>query len=494
MKNTARFFAALLSALMLMTSLLTACSNGSDDTADITTALKDETTVVETTTARPTADVPEKDFGGETFTFLTSGAADVNGSGWQTYDFYAVEENGDTINDAVFNRNLFINETYNVEIAEVQSDGKTLDQARTVILAGEDVYDTVVTNVVSASSLAQEALTFDLLDFDYIDLSQPWWDSNMTADLSIAGQMNYATGDITVMDNDAIWVLYFNKQIHENYNLENIYNLITDDIWYYDTFAEMLRGVTEDVNGDGQYTHDADRFGMVTLAYSNIGLLYNFGLRICGKDANDLPKIILDTDKASEVVEKATELVATDAYMYSPQLTAAQGSDCFSNGRALFYGEVLLKTKQMRDSEHDFGIVPWPKYDEEQENYYHIAIPSATKVVTVPVTQANTEMAGIILEAMAAESMYTLTPAYYDIALGQKYMRDTESIEMLDIILGSRYFDLAYAYEWANFVVDLRTIISTNSGTFASLLASSMDKLELQMKETTDKYLAAMEK
>jgi len=495
MKHSAKQIITALLALMMLVPTLASCSDSADDNkADDTTTAADTAsdTAAETTEARAAADVPAKDFGGYEYTFLTSGTGDTNGAGWQTYDFYAAEENGDPINDAVYARNLYISESFNVKIAEIQADGKTFDQARSTILAGDDTYDTVVTHVVSAGNLAQEGLTLDMLTMPYIDLDKEWWDGNMTRDLSIAGQMNYATGDITVMDNDAIWVLNFNKQMHKDYNLDSIYDLIQNNEWYYDTFEKMIKAVTVDVNGDGQYTHDADKFGMTTLAYSNIGLLYNFGLRICGKDEDDLPTIILDTEKASEIVERATALVADNSYMYGPKVTSLQVYEVFTSGRALFFGEVLMSAMRMRDSETDFGIVPWPKYNEQQDNYYHIAIPSATKVVTVPMTQKDTEMAGIILEAMAAESVNTLTPAYFDKALGQKYMRDEESIEMLDIILNSRYFDLAYAYEWAKFVVDLRTIISTNSGTFASLLASSLDKLESEMNATTDKYLAVI--
>jgi len=491
-----RILISLLALLMLVPSFVACSDSGSADNGTAATSDRavEDTSSAETTEARKKADVPDKDFAGAVLTFLTSGPKDVNGATWETYDVYAEAETGEPINDSVYARNLYISENFNVKFAEIKSDAKTLDQAQHAVLSGEDIYDVIVTNVVSAGTLAQDGLTYDLLTFPYIDLDREWWDVNMTSDLSIAGKMNYATGDITVMDNDAIWVLYFNKAMHENYNLDSIYGLIKDNKWYYDTFEQMIKSVTVDVNGDGQYTYDADTFGMSTLAYSNIGLLYNFGLRICGKDKDDLPTIILDTEKASEIVERATALVADNSYLYGPKITADQVRECFTESRALFTGECLSNAAKMRNSETDFGVVPWPKYNEQQDNYYHIAIPSATKVITVPVTQLETEMVGIILEAMAAESVNTLTPTYYDIALGQKYMRDEESIEMLDIILNSRYFDLAYAYEWANFVVDLRTIISTNSGTFASLLASSLDKLESEMNATTDKYLAVIEK
>ena len=37
-------------------------------------------------------------------------------------------------------------------------------------------------------------------------------------------------------------------------------------------------------------------------------------------------------------------------------------------------------------------------------------------------------------------------PAYYDVALTGKHIRDEDSAEMLDIILDGRVFDLGYIY------------------------------------------------
>ena len=51
-------------------------------------------------TAEILPDIPELDFGGEDFTFLTNGANDDCGSDWITYDVTAEELNGEVINDA----------------------------------------------------------------------------------------------------------------------------------------------------------------------------------------------------------------------------------------------------------------------------------------------------------------------------------------------------------------------------------------------------------
>jgi len=48
---------------------------------------------------------------------------------------------------------------------------------------------------------------------------------------------------------------------------------------------------------------------------------------------------------------------------------------------------------------------------------------------------------GATMEAMCAESYRTVTPAYFEIALKQKYSRDEETSQMLDLIRAGITFD-----------------------------------------------------
>jgi len=121
----------------------------------------------------------------------------------------------------------------------------------------------------------------------------------------------------------------------------------------------------------------------------------------------------------------------------------------FEDNRALFYGEVLQCVIRLRNMVEDFGILPFPKWDAAQDRYYHHVVETACMVgVPISLTGDRLEMVGYILEAMCAKSKYTLQPAYYEKALVYKNVRDTESEEMLNIILKSRMFDIGYIADW----------------------------------------------
>lgn len=89
--------------------------------------------------------------------------------------------------------------------------------------------------------------------------------------------------------------------------------------------------------------------------------------------------------------------------------------------------------------ETDFGIIPYPKYDEEQKDY--CARVSYYMPPMIPITNTNLELVGAVLEEANYRAKKNITPAYYDITLKGKYSRDPESISMLDLIFASRVID-----------------------------------------------------
>ena len=312
-------------------------------------------------------------------------------------------------------------------------------------------------------------------------------------DLSLLGSLYFATGDITVIDNDATWVLMFNKQMHKDHGLDNIYDLVRENKWYYDTFYEMFEVAAMDTNGDGKMMGPDDTFGFATSDYSSYGLLYASGELFTTRDSEEKPVLVSDHERMSRVAEYAAKIMADKERTV---ITGKQGiADSnslrfvFEEGRALFFGEVMQCITRMRDSETAFGLVPWPKFDETQQDYCTLIHTTAGKGIVVPATQTNLEMAGAIVEAMAAKSMYTLTPAYYDVALTYKYMRDNESAEMLDIILESRCFDLGLIYNWGSLASGIHSIITNGKAeNFASTWEKSSTKFDTALEKTMTAY------
>jgi hypothetical protein len=138
--------------------------------------------------------------------------------------------------------------------------------------------------------------------------------------------------------------------------------------------------------------------------------------------------------------------------------------------------------------ETDFGIIPQPKYDEAQAEYITFVNPAGSGL-TIPVTVGDIERCGVVLEAMASESYRHLTPAYYNTALQQKYTRDNESAEMLDLLLQNRVYDLAMIYRWGSINTAYRNLADKNQTDLSSMIA----KYESKVLSGIDKFLSAFE-
>ena len=154
----------LLVALLMVLPTLAACSeNAADNTettatettpTNTTPSADEETVAVEEEEAEILPDIPALDFEGRDFIFLTSGIGDTNGEDWETFDVWVEELNGDVINDAVMERNLFINETYNVQINEYKTTGTTLGEIQTEVKAGSGAFDAAMTHFENGANLA----------------------------------------------------------------------------------------------------------------------------------------------------------------------------------------------------------------------------------------------------------------------------------------------------------------------------------------------------
>ena len=196
---------ALLLAAMLLGTIASCGEKSPAETTQKPTANTD-TVSTETETEAETElqpDIPKLDFGGETFVCLTSGESDDNGVDWVTYDVWVESLTGDAINDAVYNRNAFLMENYNINLTEIQSTGTTQAQTKKDVQSGGGEYDLVFTNISAGCTLAQDGNLLSLYDLPYINTSKPWWDQNARREL-VFGNRTYVVAvgaDVRIQNN-----------------------------------------------------------------------------------------------------------------------------------------------------------------------------------------------------------------------------------------------------------------------------------------------------
>lgn len=464
-------------ALLLVTLLGAASCGSSGDSGTVTEATQPTTDAVQETETAETRlydNVPDKDFGGKTFDILTAG--NWNNEWTEIYDFQAEEENGEPINDAVFHRNLAIEERFNVDIVEINNmgndkggTGKGSKFIEKSVMASDLAYDASLMGAYDVSTLSYNNYLLDLAsEVPNIDLTQPWWDQKANSDLAMRGKMYYTTGDISTIDNDCTFCILFNKNLLNTYDMEDPYQLVRDGKWTLDKFIEMASQVSQDLNGDSKYDEN-DLYGFCIWQDSMMGMVNAAGEKFCTINAQGDLELTLNTERSQNMIERYMELAFDRSLAYSIYHNPDVIETMFANDQVLFYSRYLCIIKKYRDMDTDFGILPYPKYDEAQDAYYHTVAPYGCSFICVPAVVEDVEMTGSVLEAMACESMYTVTPAYYDITLEGKQLRDNESSEMLDIILGSRVFDLGQFYQVGTYNEQIMNLFRNNKKEFVSM-------------------------
>jgi len=466
----------ILTAVMI-TAMLAAMSCSSDKAAvkETTAAENIETTTEVTTEPRIDPGLPEEDLGGYNFRVLTKGTTNVH---WKSFDIAAEEQNGEPINDAVFLRNSKVGEKYNftVEDVPVKDYAAMATEATNVVLAGDNSYDMFALHV---NSLINNNYLYNLYDVPYMDLEQPYYDQNIIESLSLGGKLFAVTGELMIMDNQATLGVTFNKKIAEDYGFAekygtDLYGLVNDGRFTLDVFHETAAIAASDLNGDGQMTDLEDQWGFQTETGNYALMFYGSGSRTVTLNSEGYPELVLGSDRDIAVVEKIYDIQNSD-YAFNVSLVSSNYADVWSEcadknfieGRVLYSIAGLNRVTLFRTMDIDFGIIPLPKYDEAQDDYFSPVSTGCANFISFPATMVEAERNGLIVEALSCESLYTLTPAFYDVTLTGKAVRDEESLEMLDIIFNNRVWDLGYYFNWGGIQG-----IFQNASTFSSQLAS----------------------
>jgi hypothetical protein len=437
------------------------------------TAVLEEKWYVMSKQIQASPDLPEHlDFGGYLFNFLAP----------ENYrDIFASQETGDQVNDAIYRRNISVEEKYNIQIKMLSgSDEATM--LRRSVMAGDDIYDAALLRGFSAPSSIIQGILYNTATLPYINLDQPWWDDAVDS-LAIAGKNYVLAGDLLTSDKEATNAIVFNKQLIKELGLENPYNLVKEGRWTMDTFNDNIIQAARDLNGDGRMTAFDDRFGFVCDNSALHSLLVAGGGTIAAKGADDLPFMDLISPHNMNVIYKAMDIMYSRNHVLNIHagltITDMQRAydSAFEQQRALFMAAPMREVERFINMEPDFGIIPMPKFDEAQERYYSSVSPFSGGLLAVPLT-SRPERTGIILEALAAESRNILLPAYYDKLLSRKFIYDEESSEMLDIIFDSKVYDIGAVYNFGEAYIDFTFLASSRNRNVASFYERNQGRME----------------
>ena len=478
---------ALVLCLLMLVQALSACSDGtSQDTgADTSQSKNNESGITETENAESEKVTAEStltivNFNGRDYRMISTNQDERH------VDICADEFTGAALNDLVHSRNLRVSELYNVNmVAEDESYSVINDMVRKDFTSGDLSYELYLTNY-TAHSLATAGCLYNFYNLPYVNLTQEWWDQHEVADMTIQGNLFLAIGDISPTELLTSECMLFNKNLFDRSGIEYPYKDALDGKWTLDKVLAICDGRTTDLNGDGEIKVGDDLFSLTCWSDYPAAMLYGAGGDFSHTDENGSIVLDIDVEKSSAIYDKIYALLKGTQANYEIE-QHERSFKVFNDGRAYFCGITFQKIEKfLREMEDDYGVLPNPKFDENQENY-STCVSGAGSMVVIPRSCSDVEFVGAMTEAMAALSYDMITPDLIDVLASTKNVRDTESSQIVQLIIRNRNFDTARMH---NVSVDgfVEQLLRADSVEISSYFAMNEKVWSTGLKQLNKKY------
>ena len=483
MKRKTSFLLALLCVLSAVS-----CGSATNDGAVTTAGSTDDTTTAAET--EPAYEWPDVDLGGKKFSILNSSTT------WGFYTTLDLEaETGDVLDDAVYRRNSLLEDKLNFEfdVTEIDIESGTIDKMKSSVMSGEDVYQCGFLRGENLSPLISEGMFVDLNKMSGLRLDEPYWDQQIRDAASIGeNKALYIAGtDFSLMGFGGTICTYFNKDMLEKLGGESPYQLVRDGKWTLDRMKEYA-ALGANLNGDTSFDFSADgnaTYGIATWYSGATAMLLGSGEEYIKRGDNNKPYLAIENDHFYNVCEKIAGITSVKGEFIEINDSSKNKHYelAFADSRCLMTIAEIKASNKFRDMNDSFGILPMPKYDENQENYVCYRAP-ATTYLCVPVTNTTLDETAAVLDAASYLSYTDVLPVYYNVTIAQKGLRDEESIEMLEIIQSSRYFDTGRVFGWTTTLYDsIETSLLKGKSDVASKIANQKSKVETNIEKTWEK-------
>jgi hypothetical protein len=479
----------------MLIPVIAACSDNEPTTSNETsgtTAPSEEVTETEAVDIleQLNPNIPAVDYNGYEFHIVTRNDT-MHDYPVHTRDIFAESSNGEPMNDAVYRRNSEVEEKFNIKIIMDALDESDESRPNKAVIqsvsAGDDTYDLFMTHEINGSGTAAGGYLLNWNTIPYIDMSMPWWCAGATSDLTVGDKIFLALSDLSVSSNDNCYLILFNKQHQEDYEIEDMYTLANEGTWTFDKMQAIVKDIYSDLNGDGKMTED-DLYGLIN-GGGQANWFYAANNRVALKDENNRPTISPLTDRIIQAFEKSYDIVVGEhAYNFTSWIDV-KIVPMFAKGNGVLMTTQIGIVPQLRNMEVDFGALPFPKLDESQDLYYNY-VDGHAQLMGIPKTASNLERTGAIIEELSYLSRKYVVPAYYEINLKTKFSRDEESSKMLDYVLDGRIFDFGYVYNnWVGpFAFGTGDQMSSKKREIVSLYESNINKVQANLEKVLEAY------
>ena len=493
--NKKRSILASLLSFLLLTGSLASCATISDEPAD--TPASDEAATVESETEIKDNLPDNLNYKNETINVISRARL-----GWFHDEVLVEKLNNDSVNDAVYERNKLVESRLNIRIVNIADDSiaaeSVPDKVNTAVQAGTDEYQIMVAAAYTTADTSLSGIFANLAGTQYINLEQPWWSAGYNNAMVYDDVQFSATGAMLLTTYRLAFSTVFNKNLFDEANLPYLYDTVEAGEWTLDKQISLIPLFHRD-NGNGIQDESGDIYGFVSNDYISVDPYWSAcQMDFLGRDSEGQYELIMDTGKIHDVSEKILHLyynTAGGSYIlphedadHEQETMRGMFAEGFSAMTTLRF--IELENSVMRNTDQEYGVIPMPKFDENQEDYRTL-LHDQFSVVAIPTTvkDERLDMVSAVIEAMASASYKIVKPVYYEETLRTKIAQDPQSAAMMDIITESIYIDagLLYSRNFDYFHSSLRALINSGINDATSRFKTIQKKSQTHLNQLNRK-------
>ena len=446
----AKRIVALILVLLMTLPILIACRNDNEVDSDNTT--------VDTTAGEDRIDnLPDDlNFGGVDVTIFYRQVQD------QSFNNYSMELEGDFaqngLTKAVYERNFVVEQRLGINLVFEPASGNPnqstykSDVEKMVLAEDSSVgIDIIYHFGGDAANQANMGYFRQIPDLPYVEINQPYWYTTQMKGISFNENENYLLiGELLTSNIANMTSIFFNKEMFNNlYARENkdynaLYDMIEAGNWTYEEYYKIVSEAYQD-DGNG-FKNIGDKFGAHYESSSGrTGSYYPYtsGIKFCARDSSGFIKLNFNQDKTISLVEDMYSFVNENKGTID--MTVDEARDEFLSGNMLFYTYFLSHGAIVQaEAGFEYGVVPFPKYDENCE--YTSIVLTGAGVYVIPrfVPNDRLEVIGATLEAMCSESSKHMTTEYYERIVKIRQAGGERDATMIDTIKNSLNTDFTF--------------------------------------------------
>ena len=422
-------------------------------------------------------------------------------------EFEQKELANDNVLDAIYDRNINVEDRLGVDLVFVPmfaayGDGVRAEFLRkidAVRLAGTHDYDIIATYARTEAALAIRGhlQDFSKIETSYMNLEKPWWPQQLVDNVSFGdGAYYFVSGD---MSTNVLWMMhcmFINKDLFTQLQLENPYQAVRNGSWTIDKMIEITKDQWRDLDNNNKPSVD-DQIGFCALNYVCDSFYPGSNMRYFEADEQATLKVSPDytSAKATMLIEKLGRWASDNSVWITYGMSDPEMHEntrrLFQRGRTLIWFEHVCFAESelaMGNVNFSYGMIPAPKYDANQRNYYTgMGNPWSLYGIYADLDergdrQATLSMLTAVLECYASEGFRLTTPEIFEVNMSLKYAESKDETDMFEYVRSGIVFDLGkiFSAETNNLPETASNAIVTRtswSARYEAILPAAEEKL-----------------